>query len=337
MKTLTLGALVQSFLIDHLGGLKGLRPSSIRSYRDALRLFLLFAAADAGRKMTRLALQDLSFERVQRFLRHLEQERGNHARTRNQRLAVLHTFFEYIATRVPEMLAVCERVAAIPAKRVPPPETDFLEREEVQSLLSGLPREGRHALRDRALLLFLYNTGARVQEVADVRIAHLELDSPARVRLHGKGDKWRMCPLWAETARQLQALIGRSGTGTPQSPVFLSQSGRALTRFGIYKIVRRHADRLPRGSRTTGHRVTPHVFRHTAAVHLLESGVEVNVIRSWLGHVSLETTNRYAEINMRAKEAALRLCESGLESLGEFPCKPAWRDDESLLAWLDSL
>lgn len=330
MKTPTLGALVQSFLIDHLRGLKGLRPSSIRSYRDALRLFLLFAAADARRKITRLAPADLTFERVQGFLSHLEQERGNHIRTRNHRLAVLHSFFDYLAGRAPEMLAVCQRVAAIPAKRAAPPETDFLEREEVAELMANLPSEGKHALRDRALLLFLYNTGARAQETADVRIADLELDPPASVRLHGKGGRWRTCPLWAETARQLKALTRRPGADAAESPVFASQCGGALTRFGIYKIVRCHAGCLGAGK----HRISPHLFRHTAAVHLLEAGVEVNVIRGWLGHVSLETTNRYAEINMRAKEAALRACEPDTGSFGR---EPAWRDDEMLLAWLDSL
>ena len=338
MKMPTVGAIVHSFFVDHLGVLKGLRPSSIRSYRDALRMFLLFAAADSRRRITRLSLQDLSFERVQSFLRHLEQDRGNHIRTRNQRLTVLRTFFDYLGARVPEMLLVAERVAAIPTKRVPPPETNFLERDEIASLFSSLPSKGRHAARDRVLLLFLYNTGARAQETADLRIGDVDLAAPLRVRLHGKGDKWRTCPLWAETARQLQALIEDSRSRTADSPVFVSQNGRALTRFGIYKIVRRHADRFQsKEPRTRRRPISPHMFRHTAAVHLLEAGVEVNVIRGWLGHVSLETTNRYAEITTQTKEAALRACEPKLGSLGEYPRKPVWRNDDPLLAWLDSL
>jgi len=334
-----LGPLVQSFFVDGLMTMKGLRPASVRSYRDALRLWLGFVAADTGRRITRLTLEDLSFERVLRFLQHLEAERHNHIRTRNQRLAALHTFFEYVGTRVPEMLAVAQRVAAIPMKRVAPPETRFLERDEIRTLFAALPARGSRAVRDRALLLFLYNTGARVQEVADLRAADLDLAPPPRVRLHGKGDKWRTCPLWAETARQLQALLApESAPRSPDAPVFTAGRGRPLTRFGIYKLVRRHTGRLespaPNGPRR---RISPHVFRHTTAVHLLEAGVEVNVIRGWLGHVSLETTHRYAEINVRAKEAALQACEPPSEASAAFPRTPVWRTDETLLAWLNSL
>jgi len=335
MNTQTVGPLVQSFFVDDLLTMKGLRPTSVHSYRDVIRLFLRFLAQDTGHRITRLTLDDLSFERVLRFLRHLEDDRRNHVRTRNQRLAVLHTFFEHLAGKVPEMLSVAERVAAIPTKRVSPPLTRFLERDEVRALFAGLPTKGHPAIRDRALLLFLYNTGARVQEVADLRAADLDLESPPRVRLHGKGDKWRTCPLWAETTRQLQVLLSqRSG---PDTPVFTSRRGRPLTRFGIYKIVRRHT-RVLETSVAPHRHISPHVFRHTTAVHLLEAGVEVNVIRGWLGHVSLETTNRYAEINTRTKEAALRACEPpGEASTTEFPRRPVWRSDESLLAWLNSL
>jgi integrase/recombinase XerD len=155
-----LGQMLHSFFQDHLIVVRGLRPASVRSYRDTIRLLIVFIAADKRSKLTKLTVGDLTFERVVAFLRHLEQDRGNHTRTRNQRLAMIHTLFQYIATRSPEMLAICQRVAAIPAKRVPPPETRFLELDEIQKLLHSLPNRGRHALRDRALILFLYNTGA---------------------------------------------------------------------------------------------------------------------------------------------------------------------------------
>jgi site-specific recombinase XerD len=183
-------------------------------------------------------------------------------------------------------------------------------------------------------LLFLYNTGARVQEAAQLRVAHLELDAPARVRLHGKGGKWRSCPLWEETTRRLRLLLDQTGPPQePEAPVFAAR-GRPLSRFGIYKIVRRHAQLLERRSSTPRPRITPHVFRHTAAVHLLEAGVEVNVIRGWLGHADLTTTNRYAEITVRSKETALRACEPPVEGASG---RPAWRDDRALLDWLASL
>ncbi len=331
-----LGPLVHSFFTDGLLTMKGLRPASVRSYRDVLRLFLRFVAQAAGRKITRLALADLSFERVLQFVRYLEDERHNHIRTRNQRLACLHTFFDYLAGRVPEVLEVAQRVAAIPMKRVPPPDTRFLERDEIDALFASLPARGAQAFRDRALLLFLYNTGARVQEVADLRVADLELTPPPRVRLHGKGDKWRTCPLWADTAQHLLRLLDQRTPRAPDTAVFASRQGRPLTRFGIYKLVRRHTRQLERAT-TQRPGISPHVFRHTVAVHLLEAGVEPNVIRGWLGHVGLDTTNRYAEINIRAKEAALRVCEPPTGVSAALPPKPVWRSDESLLAWLNSL
>jgi site-specific recombinase XerD len=332
-ETQPIGPILHSFFADHLITVKGMRPASVRSYRDTVRLLLCFVAADKRCRITRLTLDDLTFDRVLKFLRHLETERHNHIRTRNQRLAALHTLFEYIATRSPELLSICQQVAAIPMKRVAPAETRFLERDEVERLLRDLPRGGTLALRDRALLLFLYNTGARAQEVADLRAGHLDLGEHPRVRLHGKGDKWRTCPLWHQTAELLSALASSGPAPGPDAAVFTAH-GQPLTRFGIYKIVRRHAASLddPR----TGRRVSPHTFRHTAAVHLLEAGVEVNVIRGWLGHADLSTTNRYAEINTRTKQEALRAIEPPGTS-AEPRTKPIWRSDEALLNWLASL
>ena len=272
-------------------------------------------------------------------MNYLEAERSNHIRTRNQRLSVLHVFFDYVGCQVPEMLIEAERISAIPMKRVSPADTFFLEREEVDALFANLPTTGRFALRDRALLLFLYNTGSRAQEVADLRTHHLELTAHPRVHLHGKGDKWRACPLWKATADLLQQLIGQSTTADePDRPVFVSLHGQPLTRHGIYKIVRRHAEPLAKGgTNRKQHKISPHVWRHTTAVHLLEAGVELNVIRGWLGHVSVETTNRYAEINMRMKEAALARCDPPSSVSTGFPKKGAWRNEPALLEWLKSL
>ncbi|MFH5878514.1 tyrosine-type recombinase/integrase [Arthrobacter sp. NA-172] len=234
--TQRLGPLIHSFFIDHLVTVKGLRPASVRSYSDTIRLLLCFVAQQKGTKITRLTLEDLSFEHVLGFLRYLEYDRHNHVRTRNQRLAALHTLFDYIATREPTMLETCQRIQAIPIKRATPAETH--------------------------------------------------------------------------------------------------STGEALTRFGIYKAVRRLAGHLddPGSDRT----VSPHVFRHTAAMHLLESGVEINVIRGWLGHADLTTTNRYAEINTRTKMEALRATEPSDTSAARRPT-PVWRSDESLLNWLSNL
>ena len=335
----TVGSVLYAFFEDYLKCQKGLSTASIRSYRDGIRLFLQFVSQDTKRAISRLALADLSAERVRRFLSILEAERANHVRTRNQRLSALRVFFTYLGTQVPEMLIEAERVTATPMKRVPPPETHFLERDEITALFASLPTAGRWALRDRTLLLFLYNTGARVQEVADLRVSHLELKTQARVHLHGKGNKWRVCPLWQETVSLLQQLLQPAPTENNRDrPVFTSQHGQALTRYGIYKIVRRHTAHLEKsGADPRPYHISPHVFRHSTAVHLLESGAEVNVIRGWLGHVGLETTNRYAEITLRMKAEALQACEVLTETSAACPKKAIWRDDPSLLEWLQSL
>lgn len=333
--TTPLGPLLRSFFIDHLPVQKGLRQGSIRSYRDTIRMFLRFVSEQRRRSIATLAVEDLVFDDVLAFLKHLEQQRGNCVRTRNQRRAALNTFFAYLALREPEMLATYQRIAAIPVKRTPLPDTHYLERDEMTALFRSLPRQGRFALRDRTLMLFLYNTGARVQEVADLRIKHLDLNPPAKVHLHGKGDKWRICPLWEDTVRHLQQLLA-DRCAALDDPVFSARPKRPLTRFGIYKIVRRHASFWDTDGPQPRH-VTPHLFRHTAAVHLLESGVEVNVIRAWLGHVSLDTTNRYAELTLRAKAEALRVCELTLGSSAASRARTTWKDDKALLDWLNSL
>lgn len=338
MSDITLGQVVYAFLVDHLQVSKGLRPSSIASYRDGLRIFLRFVAADVGTRITALPLSALTTERVLNFLRSLEDARHNHIRTRNQRLAMLRTFFAYLGGRVPELLVVAEQVARISTKRVAPPETHYLDRTEVEKLFAGLLSDTDAVARDRTLLLFLYNTGARVQEVADLRVCHLALDRQPWVRLHGKGDKWRTCPLWKETAAHLRRLVERPhGVAGPEEPVFCSSRGTALTRFGLYKIVRRHTVRFDAAPGQRGRRVTPHTFRHTAAVHLLEAGVDVNVIRGWLGHVSLETTNRYAEISLRTKATALDTTSSPVRAPNGGGRKQPWHSDAALMAWLDAL
>jgi integrase/recombinase XerD len=333
----SVGQALLSFFEDHLKVQKGLRPGSVKSYRDTLKLFLIYVAGACHRPVTRLKLADLASERVLEFLHMIETERRNHVATRNQRLAALHTFYRYIAVHHPEMLAEAERVEAIPSKRCPAPRTIFLEREEIDALFKALPKDGAHALRDRALLMTLYNSGARVQEVADLHVGDVDLDGPFRVRLHGKGDKWRSCPLWPETVDLLKELdTVQSGDAT--LPLFTSHHFRPLTRFGIYKLVKRHTKSLDTGAlgrKSNG--VSPHVFRHSLAVGLLEQGVDVNVIRGWLGHVSLDTTHRYAEINLRTKQAAVAACLPPVDSSDTHLQTSGWHKDQDLIKWLCSL
>lgn len=231
----SVGQVLFAFFEDHLKVQRGLRPGSIRSYRDTLKLFLIHIATLCRRPITRLNLSDLTFERALEFLRMIEATRNNKVSTRNQRLAALRTFYRYLAVHHPEMLGEAERVEAIPTKRTSPPETVYLEQDQIEVLFKALPRQGSFALRDRALLMLLYNTGARVQEVADLRVGDVDLEPPLRARLHGKGDKWRKCPLWPETAELLKQLeTVRSGDRT--LPLLTSRQRRPLTRFGIYKL-----------------------------------------------------------------------------------------------------
>ena len=334
-----LGQLIFSFFEDYLKCQKGLRHTSILSYRDALCLYLGFVSNDTRHKLSQLKISDLTCQRVRQFLMYLEQERGNQIQTRNQRLAAIRTFFDYLATRDPLVLVESQCVTVIPIKRTPSPETYYLEHDEIDSLFTNLPIDTPLALRDHTLLLFLYNTGARAQEVSDLRKNHLLLGDEPRVRLHGKGDKWRTCPLWHKTAAMLEQLLEQPVQNSSlEEPVFLSRRGMALTRFGIYKIVRRHTIKLMK-KRTDGSplKISPHHFRHTTAVNLLESGVEVNVIRAWLGHVSLETTNRYAEISLRMKMKAMQTCEPDWDISVAHHQKYKWSEDKELLQWLKSL
>jgi len=333
----SVGQVLFAFFEDHLKVQKGLRPGSVRSYRDTLKLFLTYVATSCRRPITRLTLPELSSQRVLDFLGVIESVRLNQVRTRNQRLAALRTFYRYLAVRHPEMLAEAERVEAIPTKRTPPPETRYLERDEIDKLFTTLPKQGSLALRDRALLMLLYNSGARAQEIAELRVGDVDLVEPLRVRLHGKGDKWRSCPLWPQTAEALKQLA-TVRRGDKSVSLLTSRQHRPLTRFGIYKLVKRHTATLCSAPPHAKHRgVSPHVFRHSIAVRLLEEGIDENVIRGWLGHVSLDTTHRYAEITLRTKQAAVAVC---LPPIGrsETPRRTAgWQKDEELMTWLTSL
>jgi site-specific recombinase XerD len=266
----------------------------------------------------------------------LEQTRGNAIQTRNHRLVVVRNLFTYIASREPLLLDQCRRIAAIPRKRgAAVPAIRYLEKDQVTALLDAIPRDTPRGRRDYALLLFLYNTGARVQEAADTRRGWLTLQPPFKVELLGKGRKWRTCPLWESTARQLQHVMEeRRPHPGPEDYVFVNRQGCPLSRSGIANLLERHVNKasavLPS---LRQFRVTPHTLRHTTAMHLLQSGVEVNVIRSWLGHASISTTNAYIEIDLAMKRKALEGCAVNTPA----PAESSWRATPDLLAWLESL
>jgi site-specific recombinase XerD len=331
-----LAPFIRAFFEDHLVCRRNVSRNTIQSYRDALKLLLAFAAEQCKKPACRLQVSDLSEEVVVAFLTHLETTRANAIQTRNHRLVAIRRLFDYIAAREPWLLEQCHQIATIPRKRgAVRPEIGYLEKDQLTALLGAVAQDCARGRRDYTLLLFLYNTGARVQEIADMRVSWLTLVKPYKVELLGKGRKWRTCPLWESTAEQLRQLIGqRQGRADQDDYLFVNRYGRPLSRSGIADMIRRYASKaattLPS---LQGRRVTPHTFRHTTAMHLLQSGVEVNVIRSWLGHVSIATTNRYIEIDLAMKAKALAACEATAPDSGA-----ATRDrSPDILAWLESL
>lgn len=330
-----LAPFVRSFFEDHLVCRKNMSRNTIHSYRDALKLFLAFVAERCNRPATKLRVGDIAEDIVIAFLGDLESTRANSIQTRNHRLVAIRRLFEYIAAREPRFLEQAHRIATIPRKRgAVLPEIRYLEKEQITALLNAVTKDSQRWQRDYTLLLFMYNTGARVQEVADARIGWLTLAPPYKVELLGKGNKWRTCPLWESTAQHLQQLVEQKRPSAGREDwLFVNHYGRPLSRSGIADLTQRYATKaattLPS---LQGRRVTPHTFRHTTAMHLLQSGVEVNVIRSWLGHVSIATTNRYIEIDLAMKAKALAACEVSSPRASETISR-----SPDILGWLESL
>lgn len=308
--------------------------NTIRAYRDALVLLLRFAASRAHCDVARLELVHISRDVTLAFLEDLERSRGNSARTRNARLAAVHSFFRFVAEEDPGSMAQARSMLNIPFKRGAQASITCLDRSEIECLLAIPDPNIAGGRRDAALLWFLYNTGARAQEVVDLRIPAVRFDPPAQVRLLGKGRKERLCPLWKETTSLLRTMLrDRDITEQSDEPLFLNAARRPLTRFGLRHIVRNCAGRARlRCPSLMDKSISPHTFRHTTALHLLQSGVELNVVRSWLGHASIETTHAYVEIDMNMKRTAL-------EAVSRM--KPAnhrrqWQEPD-VLRWLEAL
>ncbi len=325
-----LGPWIRRFLLEHVVGERNLARNTQVSYRDTLRLLLPFLSTATHTPIDHLAVEDLGPAVVRRFLAHLEQVRGCGGATRNLRLGAIHSLAKFIGTRSPEHLAWAIEVRAIPFKKTATPTLAYLEKPELEAVLRVPNRQTVQGARDFAFLLFLYNTGARADEAAHLTVGDITGGSAAAVRLVGKGQKARHCPLWPRTVSALQGLI--AGRAAPE-PVFRNRLGQPLTRFGIYQLVRRAVAAASRQVPALGQkRISPHSMRHTCAVHLLRAGVDLNTIRAWLGHVSLDTTQVYAEVDLEMKAKALAHCE-----LGEGPSVKRWRKGPGLMGFLRAL
>jgi integrase/recombinase XerD len=330
----TLGPWIKRYLLEHLPGERNLARNTQRSYRDTIRLLILFLAAESRKKVETLGISDVSADRLKAFLTHLEQVRKCSVSTRNQRLAAVHALARFIAQRNPQHLSWCEEICAVCFKRAPRIPVTYLEKNEMDALIAAPDQSTKIGRRDHALILFLYNSGARAEEAAKVTVGDLTLQEQqgrqSFVRVVGKRNKVRLCPLWTSMVAELQSFIHGKATN---DRVFVNRCGQPLTRFGVHEIVTRHArslkDRFPELHRK---RPTPHTIRHTCATHLLRAGVDINTIRAWLGHVSLNTTYIYAEVDMEMKAQALAKC-----SVSPPREQKRWRDNPDLLAFLQSL
>jgi integrase/recombinase XerC len=325
--------LIRAFFYEWLVEQRNASGHTVRSYRDTWRLFLRFVAQRAKKTVAMITLADLTANEVVAFLRHAEQERGGTIGTRNCRLAAIRSFFNFLATRDPTFIDFCVNVLNIPVKRAPLSDPCYLDPAEVAAILAQPSRSTLEGTRDHALFSFLYNSGARIQEALDLCPKAIRFDSPGCVRLTGKGRKERICPLWPETVLLLQNLLERQPRA-PDQRLFVNRYGEPLSpsgvRFKLAAYVKAAAETVQ--SLRAKH-VTPHSFRHATAVHLISAGIDVTVIRSWLGHVSLDTTNHYAKANLETKRKALE--RVSIPVTATHP--PPWKRDASLLAWLDSL
>ncbi len=327
---------LRAFFAEQLPELRGLSPHTIRSYRDSLVLLLRFAAVRQDRAVASLDVAALDVDTVIAFLAHLEGDRHNAGTTRNVRLAAIHAFFRFLAAQHPPALAHAQQILGVPFKRTPTRPIAYLDAAELAAVLGAIDRTTRAGRRDYAVLATLFNTGARIQELLDLRVADLQLTQPYQLRLVGKGRKARTCPLWAQTARLLRAVCAEWAiSDQPTARVFLNQRGQPLTRFGVGFLLEKYRRQAVSACPSlAGKKLHPHSVRHSTAVHLLKAGVDLVTIGQWLGHASLNTTTKYATLDLEMKRQAL----AQAEPLAVGPKAPgSWRKDPTILAWLEGL
>jgi integrase/recombinase XerD len=329
-----LGSAIHDYFTDHLPRLRGTSPHTIHSYRDSIVLLLRFLSQQQNRPVTALDLTDLDPPGILAFLLYLEQKRNNGVSTRNVRLSAIHAFFHFVAARNPEHLELAQRVLGIPFKRAQQRAIDYLEYEEIDEILKAINRTTLQGNRDYALLATMFNTGGRVQEIANLRASDLQLTKPFQVRLFGKGKKERYCPLWTQTATVLREFCHERNLDLrSESHVFLNHRGQPISRFGIRYILARRlgmvGDRVPNLRKK---RLHPHSIRHSTAVALLKSGVDLSTISHLLGHASPTTTNRYAKVDLEMKRQAI----AKVKPVSRRSRTP-WSKDRTILDWLESL
>lgn len=281
--------------------------------------------------LSKLCFDNISEELIVNFLSWLEKERSSSLSSINQRLAAMRAFFRYAQCEFPQHFSLFNKILNIPFRKAPKAQIEYLSRDELTKYLSLPDQSSRSGRRDYTLLCLLYDTGARVQEIADLTVRDIRLNTPAIIRLTGKGKKTRIVPLMAETKNILENYLSENGLNCPEKldfPLFVNKQHQKITRSGISYIVKKYADRLP-----TNENITPHVFRHTKAMHLLQADINIIYIRDLLGHTDVKTTEIYARADTEMKRKALER----IPPVSNQSVQKSWTDDQNLIDWLNSL
>ena len=333
MKTNDFPRILSDFLLKELPGIRNQSSNTIASYRDTYIRLLTYCRDILDIKPENLNVNDLTAERIAEFLNWLERECNNSISTRNQRLAAIHSLFRYIQIQSPEYMFQCQQVLGIPYKKTSKRQVGYLSKDETKTLLAMPDTETRKGRRDQAMLTLLYDSGARVQELADLCVGDLRLGFPAQVKLTGKGRKTRSVPLMDKTTALLKNYLSEQRLDSPsdyEHPLFFNSQGKKLTRQGIAYILKKHATACGIDE------ISPHKMRHTKAMHLTEADVNPIFIRDFLGHTDLKVTEVYSKTSIKMKKAALDKMKSGKDVIPEKPVKD-WTEDKSLLDWLNGL
>jgi integrase/recombinase XerD len=331
MMTATLPALVQQFFTDRLGTQMAASPNTIAGYRDTFRLLLRFTAEKTARVPTKLKIEDIDVTLVGDFLAHVENERGNSARSRNARLAGIRSFFRFVAMNEPAHLLHCQKILAMPGKRYVRRPVEFLDRAEMDALLAAPDQSTWAGRRDHAILIVALQTGLRASEITHLRRRDIVTGTGAHIRCEGKGRKQRCTPIRKEIVGVLDVWL-RERAGADDDPLFPTIRAGKLSRDALEQLVQKHTLTASKSCPSlTGKRVSPHVLRHTTAMELLHHGVDQSVIALWLGHESVETTQIYIHADLRLKEKALARINAPESHPGRY------RPNDELLAFLEAL
>lgn len=335
MKPTDLSIHLTHFLTDYIIGKRNLSPNTIKAYRDVFVLLLQFCRDIKSIPLEKLRLEHIDVALVESFLDHLEQQRHCKIYTLNHRLATIHAFYRYLQAESPEHLLQAQKILSIPLRRFVHKTVGYLSKDHLTSLLAQPNLSTQDGRRDAVLLSVLYDTGARVQELIDMSVGDLRLMNPAQIRLFGKGRKVRIVPLMQNTAELLQDYLLENKLDTPDKftqPLFASRHGNRLSRSGVRYIFQKYAQQIREQHPEFNQAISPHNLRHTKGMHLLQGGVSLDIIRDFLGHVDIKTTEIYAKANLEMKRAAIEKT-----SPAPTPKLPSWKENKTLLQWLQSL